>query len=78
MKIELGQLSPEVPAVQVGFGECFLWDGELYIVTNGAFSSHFDGPFPVRIVSLRTGAENGISFDRNVIPVKVKCVEDCQ
>jgi len=76
MKVETSGRSHEVYASAIRFGECFLYDEELHIRTNGAFSSN-DGSFPVRIVNLSTGEENGIALDRFVIPVKVKCVRDC-
>jgi len=76
MRVEISGRPHEVSACSIGFGECFLYDEELHIRTNGAFSSN-DGSFPVRIVKLSTGEENGIALDRFVIPVKVKCVRDC-
>jgi len=76
MKVENICRLSEVLAGSINIGECFLYDNELHMRTNGAFSSN-DGSFPVRIVKLSNGEENGIASDRRVMPVNVKCVRDC-
>jgi len=77
MKIENVCRASEVLVGSIKIGECFLYDNELHMRTNGAFSSNSDNSFPVRIINLRTGEENGISYDKKVTPVNVKCVRDC-
>ena len=76
MKIEIPNLINYVRVDSIGIGQCFLCGEELYMRTNGTFS---DGgsTFPVRVVSLSSGAEDGLTLDRQVLPVKMKCVRDC-
>lgn len=75
MKIEIPSLINYVRADSIGIGHCFLCGEELYMRTNGTFS---DGgsSFPIRIVKLSDGTEDGLPIDRGVLPVKMKCVKD--
>lgn len=75
MKIEIPKKINEVRADSIGIGQCFLCGEELYMRTNGSFSG--DSSFPIRIVRLSNGAEDGIILGRQVVPIKMKCVEDC-
>lgn len=75
MRIEIPSLVKTVCADSIGIGQCFLCGEELYVRTNGSFSNR-GSSFPVRVVKLSDGAEDGFPTDRQVIPVKMKCVKD--
>jgi len=76
MKIEMPDIAKGVRADSIKIGHCFLRGDEIYMRTNGSFSMD-DGYFPVRIVRLSDGAEDGLPADSQVVPTKMKCVRDC-
>lgn len=76
MKIELDNILNEINAELIDFGECFLYNDELYIRTTGEYCGKSVQSHPIRIVRLSDGSENGIYIDTKVITIKVKCVKD--